>query len=342
MRIDRSTIAAALDGVRVPELVLSLRRACCRWMTVLTYHRVARAEDAAMLDEGVVDATPEQLDRQLAFVTRWFDVVRIADVVAYAAGGPLPNNPLLVTFDDGYRDNHDAALPILTRHGVHATFFVATDYIERRRPFWWDRLSHVVKRSKRDRLFVERPVRLDLPMRDAADKRAAITRVQRIVKDRRGLDLDSFVSAVEHAAGVTLSRDEERRLADQTVMTWEHVSTLRRSGMDVQSHTRTHRVLQTLDRAEVDRELRGSREDLERVLGERVRAVSYPVGRSLRRDPEIRSAVRNAGYELGFSNATGVNRVRAFDPLDARRVSMDAALSDSLFRTMLALPGLAW
>src|SRR5262249_43075127 len=163
-------------------LVMSLRAAAPTWITVLTYHRVARRGDVSTLDEGVVDATPELLDAHLAFVKRWFRPIGIDDLRRHAAGRALPPNPLLITFDDGYRDTHDVALPILSRHGIRAAFFVATYYVERRLPYWWDRLAFVIKRSTRERLTLEYPERLDLE-RGAAALRA----LQRIVKDRRGL-----------------------------------------------------------------------------------------------------------------------------------------------------------
>jgi len=350
-KVGRGTLAAAFDRVGGPGAVLSLRRLRravvtgrpgATWVTVLTYHRVARRGDAPMLDQGVIDVAPDQLDRQLAFLRRWFAPIGVEELRAYVAGaGPLPHNPVLVTFDDGYRDNHDVALPILLRHGVRATFFVATDYVERRRPYWWDRINFVVNASARGRLVLDYPERLELPIDGAGERRETIRRALRIVKDRRGLDLPRFLDGLETAAGVTVSRDEERRLADETVMTWEHVRALRRAGMDVQSHTHTHRVLQTLEAREVEAELRTSRAVLEEALGEPVRAVSYPVGRPLGAAPEVRRAVRDAGYELGFSNGTGVNRARTLDPLDVKRVSLDADIEDALFRAMLALPRLA-
>jgi peptidoglycan/xylan/chitin deacetylase (PgdA/CDA1 family) len=125
-------------------------------------------------------------------------------------------------------------------------------------------------------------------------------------------------------------------------MTWDQVKALRTAGMDVQSHTSTHRVLQTVPEEELLSELGSAREVLEGVLGEPVRAISYPVGKPLRYTPHIRNAVRAAGYELGFSNGTGVNHRWDFDPLDARRISLDVSLSDAFFRAMMALPYLAY
>jgi peptidoglycan/xylan/chitin deacetylase (PgdA/CDA1 family) len=338
---DRTSIATALGGLRVPELVLALRRTSSPWITALTYHRVAPAGVASTMDDGVVDATPEQLDRQLAFVRRWFDVIALGDLLAYAAGrAPLPRNPLLVTFDDGYREGHDVVLPILLRHRIRATFFVTTDCVERRCLFWWDYIAHVIKASRRTRIVVEYPERVELALATPQARSASIGRVQRIVKDRPGLDLPRLLEELRGAAGVELTQDGERRLAEDAVLRWEHVLALRRAGMDVQSQTCSHRVLQTLGEAEVARELRVSRETLEDVLGEPVRAVSYPFGRPLRGAPQIKRQVREAGYDMGFSDGTGINRRRSFDPFDARRIAMDAALSDRRFRSMLAVPWL--
>jgi peptidoglycan/xylan/chitin deacetylase (PgdA/CDA1 family) len=339
----REAVGAMADRIGISRVALSLRRAASAWVTVLTYHRVARREDPSVLDQGVVDVSPEQLARHLRFIKRWFDPIGIDQLCAFARGrGRLPRNPLMVTFDDGYRDNHDVALPILVKHGVRAVFFLATDYIQRRKLYWWDRISLLVERSRRPRLVMAYPEPTSIPLEGPEARRTAAVRVQRMVKDRPGLDLGRFLDQVEQAADVRISTDEERRLVESTVMTWEQANALRRAGMDVQSHTQTHRVLQTLDGRDLERELRGSRRALEDALGERVVGISYPVGRPLRDAPQIRQAVRDAGYQLGFSNATGVNRTTALDPLDVKRISLDLSIRDPFFRAMLAVPWFAY
>jgi hypothetical protein len=52
--------------------------------------------------------------------------------------------------------------------------------------------------------------------------------------------------------------------------------------------------------------------------------------------------VRSAGYELGFSNGSGISWANAFDPYDVRRLAMDRSMPDSFFRALLALPFLAY
>lgn len=339
----RRRAAAAIDRTGIGDLVLRARaRVWSPYLTVLTYHRVRDVAPDEPFDTGVVDATPAQLDRQLAFLRERFRFVELDEVRAHVVRRkPLPPNPVLVTFDDGYRDCLDVALPILERHGVRAAFFIATSYVTERRLFWWDRVSYLIKRSERDRLELSYPSPRSLDLNDGGRERA-IRAVLRIVKDEFALDIKRFLDELAAAAGVAWDRDLERRLADELILDWDGVRALRNRGQDVQSHTRTHRVLQTLPADALRAELAGSRADLERELQEPVRCISYPVGKAIARIPAIRDAITDAGYELGFSNVTGVNFLPGgLDPLDISRISVETELADATFRSMLAVPALA-
>jgi peptidoglycan/xylan/chitin deacetylase (PgdA/CDA1 family) len=124
-------------------------------------------------------------------------------------------------------------------------------------------------------------------------------------------------------------------------MSWDDIRALAAAGVDVESHTRTHRVLETLDPGELRGELLGSRRDLETQLGRPVRAIAYPVGRL---PPlSVRRAVADAGYRIGLTNATGVNYLwpaALLDPYDIRRISTDRSQSDAVFLTQIAVPQL--
>jgi peptidoglycan/xylan/chitin deacetylase (PgdA/CDA1 family) len=186
------------------------------------------------------------------------------------------------------------------------------------------------------------PSRIRFPLRTNVERLTAAARLIRMVKDERELDLERFLDEVSEACGASIGEDEERKMAEALLLTWDDVRALRDAGMGVQSHTRSHRTLQTVPLARLRDELGGSREVLERELGERVRAVAYPVGKRLGSAPQIRGAVHAAGYELGFSNDSGVNNVWTFDALDVRRLSLDMNLPEAEFLAMLAVPWLAY
>ena len=131
-------------------------------------------------------------------------------------------------------------------------------------------------------------------------------------------------------------------------MSWDDIHGLASAGMDIGSNTRTCRVLETLDYGDLCSELIGSRRDLEEQLGRPVRALAYPVGRRL--SVRVRRAVIEAGYCIGLTNYSGVNRVwpgamrsaLPIDRFDIRRLPTERSLSDAMFLTQIAVPQLAF
>ncbi len=335
----RRLLGALHDVTPLPELVLALRR---RWrvpvLTILNYHRVHEREAVSSFDTGVLDATPEEFERQVAALVRHFNLVGLADVRQWLAGGRLPANPAMITFDDGYRDCHAHALPILKRHGARAVFFIATHYVERRKVFWWDRVCWLLKNAEKRVVALEspRPMLLNLGARGSARI------LLEAIKAAPGLDLEACLNHISRQTGAGWSEAREEELARELVMTWDEVRDLYRAGMDIGSHTRTHRVLHTLSPEHLVEELRGSREDLEAALGAPIDAVSYPVGIPVAAAPAIRSAIDAAGYQMGFTYNTGVQFMGAnLDRLDLRRLSVSPDLNQRAFLMLIALPSLA-
>jgi peptidoglycan/xylan/chitin deacetylase (PgdA/CDA1 family) len=162
--------------------------------------------------------------------------------------------------------------------------------------------------------------------------------LHRLVKTTPLLDLERFLDELATRTEAPWDAAVESGLAERLLMTWDDVRKLRRAGMDVGSHTRTHRVLHTLAVEELSAELAGSRADLEAELGEPISTIAYPVGRPIAGESAIRSAVVSAGYRLGFTYGTGLQPLGSVDPLDIRRLTVDHTLDNARFCTRLAAP----
>ena len=216
-----------------------------------------------------------------------------------------------------------------------SAFFVATGYIDGSRPFWWDRISFIVRGSPLSHISLSYPEAREVDCRP--DPEPAIRLLLAIVKSSFDLDVERFLDELATAAEVSEHAELDAR---HLLMSWDDVRRLRDAGMEIQSHTRSHRVLSTLRAAELDAELGGSREDLARELGSPPCAISYPVGQPIGDRPELVAAVRSAGYSVGFS--TGVSwQERRVNPLDMGRAMLDRGLSDAQFRALLVHPSFA-
>ena len=314
-----------------------------RWLTVLVYHRVLpRPGPEFALDTEVVDCDPRRFDRDMALIASTCTPIDLGLLVDFLDGrAELPPNPVLVTFDDGYIDNREHALPILLRHGIRAVFFVSSAYVTRRRAFWWDRIAYLVRHARADVARLGYPT--DLVLRVGEDRDLVTSTALRIVKTRRGLDVDRFLDEMGHALGVPWDDALERRLADEHIMSWDDVRALHAAGMDIGSHTDTHRVLDTLEPAQLTAELVASRADIERAIGAGVSSIAYPVGRPIRSLPLIERAVRDACYEVGFSVERRANALArsAFDRFNVTRVPVVPSMSYDRLAALLAAPELS-
>lgn len=340
----RTRLISALDSMGVLELAMAVRTFVrLPYLPILTYHRLGVPRTSAReLDETVVDATKEGFERQVALLVRRFTLLDTEDLrLHFMEQRPLPKNPALITFDDGYRECHDTALPILKRAGAKAVFFIPTDHVTDRRAFWWDRANYLVKRSTKTRAEIDYPAHAVFDL--AGDRMKVVQQVLDVIKQTFALDIERYLQTLGAALGVPWTTHDDRRITDEVLMTWDHVRTMRRAGMDIQSHTRTHRALQMLPPEDLREELAGSRRILEEHVDAPVRAIAYPVSLSHGEHDAIFDAVRGAGYDLGFSTSCGLAPLgpRA-DRLDIQRIWVDPDLSHSYFRAAVAVPQLSY
>jgi peptidoglycan/xylan/chitin deacetylase (PgdA/CDA1 family) len=208
---------------------------------------------------------------------------------ALAGGPPLPERPVLFTFDDGYR-SFLAAAEILDRHQVPAVLFACSSPLERRVAFWFDTVARLRGEAEVERL------------------KTAPYRLWREETAR----LERAVGAEDPAA--TLSPAELRGVAA-------------RASCEVGGHTAAHPVLSRAEREDQRTEIGANRRQLEEWTGRRVTAFAYPNGRpGLDYTPETVELARLAGYEFGFTTRPGFATADE-PPLERSRFTMLAGIS---------------
>ena len=109
-------------------------------LSILIFHRVLSRADP--LFPGEQDA--RRFNEVLSWVARWFQVMPLDEAVSRLGTGTLPTRAAVITFDDGYADNATHALPILRNHGMAATFFIATSFLDGGR-MWNDSVIEAVR-----------------------------------------------------------------------------------------------------------------------------------------------------------------------------------------------------
>jgi len=263
---------------------------------ILIYHRVLPQPDP--LFPGEVHR--EQFDRQLGWLKSRFNVLPLLDAVQLAAQGRLPPRSACITFDDGYADNAEVALPVLQQHGLHATFFIATGFLDGGR-MWNDTVIEAVRRAPGD---VFDATALDLGRHAIGNWDARRSAIRALVGQLKYLPMEQRLQAVGKVAqlsGAELPRD--------LMMSSAQLRKLHGAGMGIGGHTVNHPILARLPAAEARREIAQGRAALEAALDAPVRMFAYPNGKPGQDYlPEHVAMVREMGFDAAVSTSWGASR----------------------------------
>lgn len=277
-----------------------------RQLTILTYHRVLPLHEAVQYPfQGMV--MPRDLfEAQIAYLQRHYRVLEFPQAISLLRRGELPRRSMVVTFDDGYRDNYEHALPILKKYKIPATFFLTTVTLDQQVRLWWDGVAEVIQQFSSPSVpHEERGHRLP-------DWMAALlwklhsggspqTVAQEMVRRLNDLPLQERRRCLEALHALSDSGSNQQT---DLMLTWEQVLLLQRCGMHIGAHTVNHAFLDELDEEVAWKEITESIRQLEEKVGCPVRLFAYPAGRF---KEDLKKLLRNAGIEAAVLSEPGQN-----------------------------------
>ncbi len=294
-------------------------------LSVLIFHRVHQQPDP--LFPGEPDA--EFFDKALGWMKSWFNVLPLDEAASRLKTQTLPARAAAITFDDGYADNYHVALPILKKHGLTATFFIATGFLDGG-IMWNDCVIELARRTALNELDLDY-LALGLHSTGTLPQRRAA--------------IDSLISQIKY-----LSPNERQELVNKCVahaqvvlptdlmMTSSEVRGLRAAGMQIGAHTITHPILASTEIECARKEISESKLFLEELLGERIGLFAYPNGKpGVDYLPEHRSVVQQLGFDAAVSTAqasaakaTDLYQIPRFTPWDRTKTRFGLRLIRNL------------
>jgi peptidoglycan/xylan/chitin deacetylase (PgdA/CDA1 family) len=305
-------------------------------LRVLIYHRIANLESTPRLDPALVSATPRVFERQMQYLAARFHVVALSDVLgAVQKGTPLPEDAVLLTFDDAYTDFGTTAWPILKRLGLPATLFVPTAYPDcPKQAFWWDRLYCAVTSTTRSEL--ESPPFGTMSLRTSEARLETFRQLREHLKWRGTYHevLRLVDDLCDRLGGVSSDTNG--------VLSWDALRRLSREGVELAAHTRTHPVLTRIASDAARAEIAGSQQDLHQQIGKTLPVFCFPGGQH---NDTLISILKQEGFELAFTTVRGPNDLDCADPWRLRRINVTRRTSPLIFRLRLSGVGLrvdAW
>lgn len=229
---------------------------------VLLYHRVSLLQDRAY-----APISPEAFQEHCRFIASNFDVVTLAEIVERLRSGRSLAGTCAITFDDGYRDFIEYALPVLAHFRFPVTHFLLADAVRSGAAVWTYRARLIATAA-------HNPPKL--PMGELEAMRRSVREQWLDEKERETRELPALPAMLRAA-------DLDR--IDRTLVEWG-------------SHTLSHAMLDRVPPDEARVEISESKRELEAIVGRPIRFLAYPNGRS---NGVVEEFAREAGYEAAFA-----------------------------------------
>lgn len=260
---------------------------------ILIYHRVLRSNDWIRPHEPSVTA----FDWQVSVLKKAFHILPLDQAIRHLASGRLPHRAVSITFDDGYLDNLENAVPVLKRHGASATFFISTGY-DNSRSMWNDVILDAIRDTRRTVLNLPEYELPCLGLESYEQRLRAAESVIAKIKYKPWLEREAIALRISSILNTEIATD--------LMMKQDDLKRMSQSGMLLGAHTVNHPILTSLSDSELEAEVLRSKQYLEEIVDNPVTMFAYPNGKP-GRDFKIeqRSLIEKLGFDLAVTTQWG-------------------------------------
>jgi len=261
-------------------------------LAILYFHHVFKTPNDYYPD----DIDEKKFDKLVEYLSNNFQILSLEEAVHKIKAKQLPPRALVITFDDGYRDNYDVALPILKKYDCPATFFVATSGIESG-VLWNDKVEQLIKSTEKKTISS--------------------------IYTGKGLDISTKSQKVEAYLNITCaikynSHDERTKLISilqselgpisykRNMMNDIQLKALVEQGYSLGLHTHNHTIVSGEDEESVKQELSTNKCILENTVGKKIDFIAFPNGDFGQDFTQVHCDIASElGLKAGFSTNDG-------------------------------------
>ena len=219
-------------------------------------------------------------DKQMRFLSKYR---KVGSLYEYRKG----KCNIVITFDDGYKNNYTHAYPLLKKYGLTATFFLTTGLIGTKNMKWDDKISYLIQATNKQKIVL--------------DKREYMLEH----KEQVITEIITYLNKKDQKCVASRLKQLTEQLGDieaDIMMSWDNVKEMSKDGMYFGSHTVTHSNLVRISLEQVEAELVKSKTDIEQKLGIKVDVFSYTYGGLSDINEAIVKLLRKHGFILALLN----------------------------------------
>ena len=332
MTLRSNIIRAGFDALYFSGAHYLLRPILAGVGVILMLHHVRPARSDPFQPNRHLEVTPEFLRTTLEHVRELgLDIIGFDEMHRRMAAREFSRRFVCFTFDDGYRDNRDFALPVMREHDAPFTVYAAGDFVDGRGQFWWLALEQLVAKAEVIDAPIGDGVRLDAgspaAKQDAFDRLhpwlRAMPSDQAMMDALRALSAPHGLSADAAGRDLCMPWDELRDFAADPLVT-------------IGAHTLSHCTLAKASRAVAAHEMAASRKRIEDALQRPVQHFAYPYGDKIAATAREFALAREIGFKTAVTTRPGMLFPENANHLTALpRISLNGHFQDRRFLSVL-------
>jgi peptidoglycan/xylan/chitin deacetylase (PgdA/CDA1 family) len=298
-------------------------------LSILIYHRVLPRPDSLFSGEDDIVS----FDQQMSWLSNCFKIIPLQEAIKKMRQEKLLPRTACITFDDGYADNAEIALPILQKHGISATFFVSTGFLNGGR-MWNDTIIELIRQASGPILDLSKmglgQFEINTMQQREQTINTLINKLKYLPLKSRQLKVDEMCTYIPAV------------LPNDLMMTSEQVKILHNAGMEIGGHTVNHPILARMEDNMARAEIADGKEMLEDIIRSPVRAFAYPNGKPgqdyLLNHVQI---VKELGFEAAVSTSHGASsnssdlyQLPRFAPWDQDQIRFTLRMAQNMLKTI--------
>jgi peptidoglycan/xylan/chitin deacetylase (PgdA/CDA1 family) len=293
-------------------------------LTILLYHGIDVKRDMGIYNYRKKFITPHNFKKQIQYIKRNYTLLDLDEAIGHLKNKSLPKNPIVITFDDGYRNNYSHAYPIIKNSEVPATLFLTTNFIDKKSPIWVDRIEYTLNKSPLlDQKTNKEKEKMDVSFRE---------KMKKVSEENKNMELEEM----EQKYKKVLTNFEDDRFI-YAPLSWEEIIEMQKNKVKFGAHTKNHPILTNIPTEKMEEEIRESKDLVEKKIGVVSKVFCYPNGQENDFNQKTVEIVKKIGFESALTTIPGFNDYNS-DLFSLKRLSMDN--TDNFANFILTLSGI--
>lgn len=277
------------------------------------YHRFSDKNEPFKVNQKV-------FENQIQFLRKKYNFISLTHYAEFLNGQKtdLPNNPIIITIDDGFKDNYDFAYPVLKKYSIPATIFITFDFINDKKWLWFNKLKYILQQTKYKTFnFQLGSHTKQFYLNSVESQRNARLTIFNYCKSIRSSEIDVLLNHLSETLKVPTPAQSS---GDFLPLTWEQIKEMQKSHIEFGSHTCSHPILSKMKYDQLKKEIILSRKEISLKIGSEVSSFCYPVGTPEDINDDVIQITKEAGYSCAVTTIPGSNHVRKINRFLLKRI----------------------